>query len=535
MFAFAILIGVYSYSLFILGITQLLYPQIVLILSILWLISVAVWFRKEIKNIPSATGKSIQLLRKKNNVFKVSIFLVCVIWLINSIGILMPETSFDALWYHLTIPKIFLNNNSIFYIPGGHFYYSLMPKLVDLLFIPAILLESEFLAKAIHYLFGLLICITLYKISKFYVKSIIAIGVVLLFSSNLVVSWLSSAAYIDLGRTFFELMALYGIILFVHEKKKLWIIESAVMMGFAIATKLLAVVSLPILLVFLWRSLQTSPSQKTMELVKYGIIAISIPLPYFLFAFLNTGNPFYPLFTEYYSQVLESSLLPLTIIKDLWNTFVVSPDPINPLYIITIPLIYFAWRKYKSQEKTIVFLSMIACVLWLITPRTGGGRFLLPYLPLFSLLAGITYTKLDTPRIKKIYVCIILILALTTIGYRGIALYTNKEYLLRDESKSEYLTNNLNFSYGDFYDVDGYLEKLISDDDTVLVYGIHNLYYTNFNFIHESYVKRGDEFNYILTAEDTILPERFYAWKEVYRNSTSRIVVYSQGENIWVY
>jgi len=84
----------------------------------------------------------------------------------------------------------------------------------------------------------------------------------------------------------------------------------------------------------------------------------------------------------------------------------------------------------------------------------------------------------------------------------------------------------LNFKFGDFYDIDGYFAKKIKPTDMVLIYGIHNLYYVNFPFIHESYLKKGDWFNYILIGEGMI-PKRYSNWQLIYQNDISRVKLYA--------
>ena len=58
-------------------------------------------------------------------------------------------------------------------------------------------------------------------------------------------------------------------------------------------------------------------------------------------------------------------------------------------------------------------------------------------------------------------------------------------------------------------------------------------YYVNFPFIHESWIKKGDVFNYILT-QDTELPNDFYFFKLVYENKKTHVNLYS-GEGFWKY
>jgi hypothetical protein len=96
------------------------------------------------------------------------------------------------------------------------------------------------------------------------------------------------------------------------------------------------------------------------------------------------------------------------------------------------------------------------------------------------------------------------------------------------------LTNNLNYSFGDFYDTDGYFAKTIKSSDKVLLFGFHNLYYVNFPFIDSSFIKKGDKFNYIAVQGSGIAP-RFSDWKEIYYNKMTHVMLYTKEGKEWVY
>ncbi len=534
MFPLAILIGIYSYGIFALGVAHLLYPISVILLTVAWLISILWWYRREGTGINWRDIDLISFIKKSNVFIRISILLLTIIWMLNFIGTLMPEVSFDALWYHLTIPKIFVENQSFFYIPGGLYYYSLMPKLIDMLYIPAAMLNSSVPAKLIHFSFGILTLIVLYKISRTFLSQQLSFFVLLIFSSNLVVAWLSTTAYIDLGRTFFELMAVYGIILFIKEKKTLWLVESAIMAGLAISTKLIALGSLVILIPVIIYLFRTQIKKGIKISLMYITIALIIPLPYFIFSFLNTGNPVYPVFSNLYLVQLES-LTPMRLVTNLWEGFVTGADPVNPIYIISFPLLLIVFRYFSKHERLVVIYSLFSVFIWLVTPSTVIGRYLLPYLPVISLLVGITIKHLKIKTIRNTLIVTGLTIAIISIGYRGIASMRFLGILTGVQSREEYLIEYLNYSFGDFYDTTGFFSKNITDKDKVLVYGIHNLWYADFPFIHESYVMPGDEFNYILAPSNMPLPERFKLWQEVHSDKTVGVTLYSQGGEKWLY
>src|SRR5579859_945597 len=148
MFTLAIIIGIYSYSIFFLGIFGLLFNQVIFLITLFYCALIVGIFHKNI----SYFLQNISLLFQKEILLKHKLILALLLLLllqacINFIGALGPELAFDALWYHLTLPKIYLLDHKIFYIPGGLFYYSAMPKLAEMIYIGALSLGNEITAK----------------------------------------------------------------------------------------------------------------------------------------------------------------------------------------------------------------------------------------------------------------------------------------------------------------------------------------------------------------------------------------------------
>lgn len=523
MFALAFLIGIYSYIIFALGVLGVLTRGPVLASSLVFIFGAYLYFKKHKEDLPR--------LNFKNKKIRPLLALLGVLAAVNLIGVLGPELSFDALWYHLTIPKIFIEEGGVFYINGGLFYYSVMPKLAEMLFIPGLMFGNEIIPKLIQWSFGILTSIAIYKISRNYFDEKISMLSSLIFYASLVVAWQSTVAYIDLIRSFFEVMALWGFLEFIKTKKKSLLVESSVLVGLAVSTKLIALGTVPIFLIILW-FLERNKKIAIRNILIFGLISVLIPLPWFFFAFISTGNPIYPVFSGY---PLESGILsPMQMAKDLFDLFFRSADPISPVFIIFLPLLVIYFKKMRKELRIIALYSLLALTVWLITPRTGGGRFILPYLPAFSILAGAVIHYVPDKKLKKYLVGIVVFVFVLTIGYRVMANFRYLPVILGQESKSEFLTKNLNFSFGDFYDTDGWFGKNIGNEDKVLLYGFHNLYYVKFPFVHQSYVRKGDSFNYIAT-QDADLPERFMYWKLIYTNELTGVSVYTNDKQTWYY
>jgi len=524
MFTFAFFVGIYSYIIFFLGITDWLYKDVMVWVTGLFWGGVSLWwFRKLNKN-----KEKVKLPKLSGKLFTFLLLLFILQLLVNLIGVLGPELAFDALWYHLTLPKIYLDSHSIFFIPGGLLYYSVMPKLGEMLYIGGLSFGNEVIPKLIHFSFGLLTCFALYKLSRKFFSPLVSIIAVVIFYSNLVVGWQSITAYVDLTRALFEVMALWAFVNWLDKGKTKWLIWSALMLGFAITTKLLAIGSLIMfaLLIF-WKTRNRNAVKK---IVMYTLIALSVPLPWFIFSYINTGNPVYPFFTEIY-KVSPEPLSFVGFFREVGTLFIHSADPISPIYVIFLPLFILLFKKIKNNKLILAIgtYSILSIIIWYFTPRTGGGRFILPYLPALSILCAFLYSYLikniKLKYIGKFLICLIIFVSLISIGYRFMANIKYLPIILGKESKDEFLEKHLNFSFGDFYDYDGYFKNNIKPTDKVLLYGFHNLYYINFPFVDSSWLKPSDVFNYIAT-QNTNLPMQYKNWKLVYENEKTMVKLY---------
>lgn len=540
MFVLAILLGIVAYTFFLLGLFSLLQTTVVVATTLVFFVSSFLIYRKE--RVSLSVGKLRKVI-KKHKTLTLLYTLLFVQGIVNLLGVLTPETAFDALWYHLTFPKLYLVYETISYIPGGLYYYATMPKLIELLYIPAINFGGDVAAKFVHFLFGIGICFVTYQIARLFLPKLYSILAVVLFYSSLVVAWESTTAYIDLGRTFFEALSVYALMLYVTKQQKLYLSLTGVMLGLAISAKLLALgsvlITVSVLVLFLTQQ-KKSLKEIFRTLIPVIFFSICIPLPWFIFGYISTGNPVFPFFTHYESDLSWSLLNPLRFISDTFQVFLFASDPLNPLYLVFVPLVIIYYRKFPKPIQLLCWYGLLSVVVWYLTPHTGGGRFILAYLPVYSVLVGavLTYWSLQKSLqyISLLFFSLLVVcmVAFSTICYRIVALQPAISYLLGQQTKEEYLTNQLQYDFGDFYDIDGFFERTLKPGDTVLLYGFHNLYYLDFPFIHESFVKPGDTFRYI-ALQNGVLPKRFSDWNKIYYNETTGVSVYASENKTWVY
>lgn len=390
----------------------------------------------------------------------------------------MPELGFDALWYHLTLPKLYLQKHQ-WYFPGGLLYYSAMPRLIETLFIPLIHFTGSIGPKFVQFVAGLISCFTIYKILKQRTSDrLLSVVGVNLFYATWLVSWQSSSAYIDLCRTAFEVSALYFLI---QNKSFGRLYGGGLLLGLAIGTKWHALASLLIY------SLVFTPA-----LIGIGLL---FSLPWYLIAFHFTGNPLYPLFEPFMmaSQFSQAHFsIPLIFPYDDF----ISPA-IGLVFFLALPAL-FSRQKVVRQ---ITLVGILGCVVASLTPPPSS-RYFLPYLPALIISSIYTVSKL-LPQYQKI---MIIIFTASSIFIFFLRLLSLSKFipLLFGQSTNHYLASISSRLPDTFIDSDNFIAKNIPPDSKILIDKLHNLYYFPFNYDHTSWTRSGTKYDYLVTVGEPV-------------------------------
>ncbi len=456
--------------------------------------------------------------------------------IINLLGAISPELSFDALWYHLTPPKLYVQNQQIFHLPGWLLSVSSLPRLTEMFYTASLVLGNEIWAKLIHFSFGLLSLLALFNLLKRYFPLRISLLGILTFYTMLVVGWLSTTAYVDLTWTFFEILALDNFLKWYEKKKESFLNRAAILVGLAMATKIFAFASL---IAFLSIILILRRKNWFRKIIVFGLLALFVVSPWLVLSWINVGNPLFPLFGSPLDlQAVKIVPQPNWLVQKLinfpfllWRATFQPDDIISPIYLLFLPLVLVIIWKQKPSFKIIGLYSLIGSFL----VPSASNRYLLPYLAGLTLpaLAVFNYSWKKKRFLIQVFTGLIIFSAILNLGSRGLATKKFIPYLLGQETKGEFLTKHLNFDFGDFYDIDGYFKENIKDDDLVLVYDIHNLYYLDFPYVHQSWAESGTYFTHILVGGGKDLPEKFGQRLLLYDNPKTKVKLYLFGEKYW--
>ena len=336
---------------------------------------------------------------------------------------LTPPISRDALIHHLAIPKLWLKNGGYYEIHWAD--YSYYPMYINLLYLISLYFKNDLAPKFIHLAFGLGTgCLVYLYLKQRFDRNWGLLGMVIFITTPIVI-WLSTSAYIDLGMTFFSTGSVLAFIKWRDSgyTRFKWLLISSCCMGMAIGSKYNALIAWLILNLGLMLS-YAKDTQRQIATLKNGIIFFGITAlvasPWYLKNYLQTGNPFYPLFNSFFQslhhqpvqeiirhqagekigqlgffkmrQVMYGETFWETLSIPLRMFFQGSDDSyryfqgvLNPILILFSPFILLN-KKYGRDKYLFGFFSIIFIFMaYFLTEKQI--RYLLPTIPILAILA----------------------------------------------------------------------------------------------------------------------------------------------------
>jgi hypothetical protein len=333
----------------------------------------------------------------------------------------VPPVSRDALVHHLAIPKLWLKQGGIYEMPDMVISY--YPMNLDLLYMIPLYLGNDIIPKLIHFAFALgtawLIFTYLAKrLDKYYAF----LGGIFFLTTPVIVK-LSITAYVDLGLIFFSTAGLLQLLRW-HDNlpgiKQL--VMAAFCCGLAMGTKYngLIVFVLMTILVLLLGSPGMSKNRPTLVRtlfysVLFMIIAGLVYSPWGIKNTIWTGNPFYPLFDNWFnpSNPFEAPSIPPLVLRkflyhESWWEIMLVPvriffegqddahryfdGKLNPALLILPLFSFFASNrngdKLSEKNEKLIFAGFAILFILLVFFRTNMRvRYIGPAIPGLVILS----------------------------------------------------------------------------------------------------------------------------------------------------
>ena len=341
------------------------------------------------------------------------------------IGALAPPggMEWDALSYHLAAPKTYLREGRIFYIPYDH--HSNFPFLVQMLYTAMLGLGSDVGAKLIHWLCGVLCVAAVYAFaSRHYAPEgrakRVGLLAALIAASQPILLWEATIAYVDLATALYTWLSLYALFNAAQAVKAengqsvRWMVLSAVLMGFALGTKLTVLGFWGLMLVGIlgWHLFTTGRWAKETipHAALWAALSLAIGAPWLVKSYAYTGSPVYPYFYgvfggKYWNAenaaqyerdqaTLGIGKSPVDMILAPWqatmpgtaaefNEYGYTFTPVLVGLLLAAP---FVWRRFSRVGVMLALFCAASYVFWFILMQQA--RYILPLIPALALVGA---------------------------------------------------------------------------------------------------------------------------------------------------
>ncbi len=359
-------------------------------------------------------------------------------------AMLPPADAFDALLYHLTVPKLWLQDGGLRAYNIPHYWF---PGLVEGIYFWGLGLGSEIVSHLIHFTCALCVILLVWDWTRRLWGDLTAGWAVMLLVSMPSLLLLATWPYTDLALIFFGLAMLYTLAYGQEQNDRRWWTISAICAGMAMGVKYTSFVMplTAVILIVIW-TFQRKLELFT-EILKFGLISAGTGLIWYLRNWIWMGNPVYPfLFGGRYWDEFRAIwyagsgtgsgwdlgalvLLPLTITLGYQDVNSIDSD-IGPLILLLLPAALWAMTDLKKAEEprkialtTIGFFTLFSAAFWtygyITTRNLWQTRLLLPAIVPFVIPAalGVTWiSRLDTKSLR---------LSFIISGLAAISIYAN--------------------------------------------------------------------------------------------------------------
>jgi hypothetical protein len=388
----------------------------------------------------------------------------------------LPPTAWDALVYHLTGPKLYLEAGRL--VHPLDLPYLGFPQLGEMLFTMAMLLRRPAAAQLISLLFGALMALGCHGLAgQRWGRPAGALAAAILYSATtilLILSW----PYVDVLLMYFTLAAFAALCRGLEQNSRRWLVAAGLFVGMAMSTKYTAV-TIPAGAVLL--ILANWPVRRWHLVLLVIAVAAAFVAPWLLKNWVLTGNPVYPFLLpgRYWDSFRTwwfgragtglAATAPWQILLAPWYATTRGVEggvgfsaTIGPLFLALTPLVLLHRRREPAKQRQwlsrLALFSAPSYLLWLIgislSAQLVQTRLLFPIFPLLSLLGAAGVFGLDAlnpPRLRLGWVVRATIAFVLLLNLIGLGLATLRQrpvsHIMGYYPSEEYLADRLGWHH----------------------------------------------------------------------------------------
>ena len=398
---------------------------------------------------------------------------------------LTPVWDYDALLYHLEVPRRFIAHGGIYF--DQDVMRSAYPYLGEMLFAVGMMFRLESLSKFVHLTYAVLFVLGVHAFGlRFFTRKTALTAVGILVSVPSFVLW-STWASIDFAWAGYELWCIYAVSMWLVDgdrDSKTYLMLAGIMAGFAASAKY---ISLPILVLvavlIAWSSsfkLKKNLVGVMRDLLAYGMPAGLVMGGWYVKNLLLTGNPVYPLvfggpgwdsledlvFGTYMQTfgngrgLLDFMSLPYAVYAHQERFSTMTQEIVHPLLWLAFLLPFID----RARKYSFVFIyALLYFVWWFFGSQVI--RFLLPVSAFLALFAGAVLEKIPKAPGNVLRYAMIPGLLIFNLVYQTLTLRNSGtfEYIAGQKPATEILR-----LFVDDYSVKEYIQRELDPGDRAL-------------------------------------------------------------------
>lgn len=223
--------------------------------------------------------------------------LTCGFLIVYLLAALAPETGFDALNYHLGVPRLYLEAGGL--VPAPHIVYSSFPFFIEMLFTWGLLLQGETLAKLFHFFFAAALTLAVFAYARRRLGGSAAAPAALALIASPLVGYLSQTAYVDLALAHFIFLSYVCFERAIERRDSQWFLLAGTFCGLACATKYSGILAPLLLAGWLARAYAKSWKSAVGPALAVAVPCVFLTLPWLVKNWLWIGNPVAPIFSDW--------------------------------------------------------------------------------------------------------------------------------------------------------------------------------------------------------------------------------------------
>ncbi len=381
-----------------------------------------------------------------------------LVWLFHLVGVLVPETGFDAVWYHLPVVSQFVAAHQFIYLP--ELYQSLNPFFADGIYLLGFLIGGEFGAKMVAYGITLSLVIVSYQVARLFLTRTTALLATILISTFQVVTWQASSFYIDTAKALFEMGGLLWLLTAARNWKSYFV--SGLLFGAVLGSKAFNLVMLPWILLV---AVVSRPQPRWQKIAVFMTAAFLVAIPYYWRTYYYSGNALLALtlpaqnLQEIGGQPTVFAFLIqqlLTFPSSLIQLSLFSTDYVSFALLLLLPFgVWFVsqnWRDHRVQM--LLIWSLGQYLLWWFVPPLSTRYALSGFITLLILemVAVEAWNRTHSSYQKPLQLMLIIAIGFNLLP-RLVVTSRHLKYIVGSQTKHQYLEQ--------FYDgsIDQHLKK----------------------------------------------------------------------------